>query len=107
MVLELLERIRRQEEQAQRVRFDAQREGRGLLKAAGEECAALERAAAEEDRAFHKRFMEKRRQEISAAIGAKEGQREAARQALRARAEAKIEETARRIAAGVLGHGDR
>lgn len=74
MAFEMMEQIRKAEEKAEKIRLDAQREGREILKSAQEVSAANERSAEKDIRRDYQTAMEAGRARVenviaSAAVG--------------------------------------
>jgi hypothetical protein len=107
MALELLEGIRREEETAEKIRADAQRERREIIKAVEEACAEAERAAGAENRARYLRVMEDKKQEVLALIASRESAAARERAAVCARAESRLARAATLAAERIVRYGSR
>jgi hypothetical protein len=107
MALEVLESIRREEDKAEKVRADAQREGREIIKAVEEACADAEKAGGAEHRANYLRVMEQKKLEVQAFIASREDAKAAERKAVYLHAESKLAQAAALAAERIVRYGSR
>ena len=107
MAVEVFRSVQEAEQKAELVIQEAQHQAREIAKDSQAECAALEREAAQGQRALYQRLMEEKRQATQASIDANlHTQQDATARAI-ADAQAKLDTAANAILERVLKHGNR
>lgn len=107
MAFEIMDRIRKAEEEADKLRQDAQRKGRDIVQASEEAVAADERSADKEIREIYNRSLQERREQVEQMIEDNRQKLAAVRESAHLQALSRVPEAARYIVERVLSDGHR
>lgn len=107
MATDILEKIRRAEAEAERLRQEAQAQARDILKASEEASLHAERESDREARTRYRNKLEETRLRIEADLADQRARDEGERRRVAEAAAAKVPEAARYIVGRILADGDR
>ena len=104
MAVEVFRSVQAAEQNAELALQEAQHRAREIAKASQAECAALEREAAQEQRALYQRLMEQKRRDTQAAIDASLAAQQSTVASYIADARSRLDAAANAILERVLSH---
>ncbi len=107
MAFEIMDSIRKAEAAADKLRLDAQRQGRDIVQASEEAAAADERGADKEIREQYNKALEERRGQVNQMIEGSQKQHSASREAAYQQALSRVPQAAKYIVERVLNDGHR